>query len=107
MFSRLDGGIQLNSLTKELGIPVEFKEKDNKEILTYMRQQLQDGSVEVSRVKVMLVGPGEVGKTTLAHKLLTDQFSAGQFSMTDGVAMHDWQYGSVDFQLWDLARKCT
>ena len=50
----------------------------------------------------MLVGPGEVGKTTLAHKLLTDQFSAGQFSMTDGVAMHDWQYGSVDFQLWDF-----
>lgn len=50
----------------------------------------------------MFLGPGEVGKTTLVHKLTTDEFSVSRNDRTDGVEMHDWRHGSVDFQLWDF-----
>jgi len=42
-------------------------------------------------MRVMLVGPGNAGKTTLIHRLMTGEFTAGQFAMTDGVSMNEWK----------------
>jgi GTPase SAR1 family protein len=54
-------------------------------------------------MRVMIVGPGDAGKTTLVHRLLTDEFSARQFSMTDGVSMKEWQPTSeTKISLWDF-----
>jgi GTPase SAR1 family protein len=42
-------------------------------------------------MRVMITGPGDAGKTTLVHRLLTEEFSPRQFSMTDGVSMREWR----------------
>ena len=101
LYSELEG-IELSRFTQELNIPVEFSTKDNHNILRYLRQQLEDVTVEVKRVKVMLVGPGEVGKTTLVHRLKTGAFQPAEFPMTDGIEMQEWKHEDVDFQLWDF-----
>src|SRR3546814_2639386 len=56
---------------------------------------------EVNRVKVMVVGPGEAGKTTLVNRLKTDEFLSSA-SMTDGIAVNDWQHDNVQFYFWDF-----
>lgn len=42
------------------------------------------------RMKVMFVGPGAAGKSTLVHRILTGDFNPGQFQLTDGVSMKEW-----------------
>eukprot|EP01032_Pedospumella_encystans_P013306 gene13306-15328_t len=95
-------GVDLKLHAQALDLPVEFQDKSNEEILLYLKQKREDVLVSVSRMRVMLVGPGEAGKTTLAHKLISNRFTQGEFSITDGVEMREWHHGNVMFQLWDF-----
>jgi GTPase SAR1 family protein len=67
--------------------------------------------VELSRQRVMIVGPGNAGKSTLVHRLMTGAFTPNQFSMTDGVSMKDWVLKTtpegapvteIHLSLWDF-----
>jgi hypothetical protein len=42
-------------------------------------------------MKIMVVGPGTAGMTTLVHRILTGEFTPGQFTMTDGISMKEWK----------------
>jgi internalin A len=54
-------------------------------------------------MRIMIVGPGNVGKTTLVQRLLHDDFDPGQFSMTDGVSMKEWKLDAdTNLSLWDF-----
>jgi GTPase SAR1 family protein len=54
-------------------------------------------------MRVMIVGPGAAGKTTLVERLLTDEFSTRQFSMTDGVSIKEWKPApEMNLSLWDF-----
>jgi GTPase SAR1 family protein len=70
-------------------LPSEFSQRSNKEILDYLRELLREPKTEVFRMKVMLVGPGEAGKTTLLNHLLKGEFVPSE-GMTDGVSMRTW-----------------
>ena len=63
--------------TQELDLPPEFADKSNDEIIAFLRERAQGGEVEVRRVKALLLGPGEAGKTTLLHRLATGYHRAG------------------------------
>ncbi len=75
------------------------------EILNYW-QQLKSGKVRpLNEAKLLLVGQGSVGKTSLINRLLNDTFDSNE-SQTDGLAVHDWQIhvNSKDIRLnvWDF-----
>jgi hypothetical protein len=96
-------GIDLNKYLQVLSLPDEFSRSSNKEILAYLKELNSSSSAEICRMRVMIVGPGDAGKTTLVERLLTDEFSPGQFSMTDGVSMKEWKpIPEVNLSLWDF-----
>eukprot|EP00604_Paraphysomonas_vestita_P004296 CAMPEP_0174825456 /NCGR_PEP_ID=MMETSP1107-20130205/42770_1 /TAXON_ID=36770 /ORGANISM="Paraphysomonas vestita, Strain GFlagA" /LENGTH=196 /DNA_ID=CAMNT_0016057081 /DNA_START=186 /DNA_END=776 /DNA_ORIENTATION=- len=77
--------IQLNKYYLELDLPQEFSKQSNENILAFLKERKRSGENEVFRVRCMVVGPPAVGKTTLIHKLIKNEFIESQFSMTDGV----------------------
>ena len=95
-------GVDLSLYVDDWNNSVDFLNRDNADIIAYLRNIKGDTLIETSRVKVMLVGPGEAGKTTLVHKLMTNKFKHNQFEMTDGVDMHTWLCEGIEFQLWDF-----
>jgi hypothetical protein len=93
----------LNKHLQVLSLPDELSKSSNQEILAYLRELKSSPSAEICRMRVMIVGPGDAGKTTLVQRLLTDQFSARQFSMTDGVSMKEWRpTPEMNLSLWDF-----
>jgi GTPase SAR1 family protein len=102
MSSHHVSGVDLRKYLQVLSLPQEFSNSSNEEILAYLKE-LKSSSSEICRMRVMIVGPGDAGKTTLVHRLLTDEFSARQFSMTDGVSMKEWQPSpEMKISLWDF-----
>jgi hypothetical protein len=91
--SSLYSGVHLNQHIQTLSLPAEFSSKTNEQILAYLRelQRSHDAPTELFRMRVMITGPGDAGKTTLVHRLLTNEFAPRQFSMTDGVSMKEWR----------------
>ncbi|KXZ44523.1 hypothetical protein GPECTOR_66g251 [Gonium pectorale] len=75
-----------------------------------LRQHAADMATSVRvapRSKVVLVGPGAAGKTTLAHRLVHDEYKAN-IPATDNLKVHDWALKGVEQQpptmlsIWDL-----
>jgi internalin A len=64
------------------------------------------GSRPLSEAKLILVGQGGVGKTSLVNKLTTGSFDHGELS-TDGIAITDWSCvlstgQAVAIHIWDF-----
>ncbi len=75
------------------------------EIFNYWKQ-LQSGEVRpLNEAKLLLVGQGSVGKTSLINRLLNNKFDSNE-SQTDGLEIHDWKIhvNSKDIRLnvWDF-----
>jgi hypothetical protein len=60
-------GIDLR--TADPHLPLELRASDNRHILDFYRDLLRSDAVVSRRVRVMLLGVGGVGKTTLANRL--------------------------------------
>jgi GTPase SAR1 family protein len=72
----------------------EYKGSDNSIMLRHIREKFATHTVRVSRAKIMLVGSGAVGKTTLVHRLASGEFVQTQ-GHTDGVLMSTLQLGEL------------
>uniref|UniRef100_K1PB18 non-specific serine/threonine protein kinase n=1 Tax=Magallana gigas TaxID=29159 RepID=K1PB18_MAGGI len=75
----------------------------------YLRRLLS-GSVECKRTKLMLVGLGEAGKTSLARALQSDDLKSsltGHESITDGIDICTWKTSrdgeEISYSIWDFA----
>jgi GTPase SAR1 family protein len=88
----LASGVPLNEYLDVLQIPDYYSTKDNKEILAYLKELKLSQEINMHRMRIMVVGPGEAGKTTLVHRILTGEFTATQFSRTDGISMNEWEW---------------
>ena len=76
-------GVDLSEVDPHL--PLELHGKDNKEVLNYYRDLLAGTSVVSRRCRVMLLGTGGVGKTTLAHRLVMGSPATHIADVTHGV----------------------
>jgi GTPase SAR1 family protein len=96
-------GLEFKKHIELFSLPNEFSRASNKEILAYLRELHSSPPTKRFRMRLMIVGPGEAGKTTLVQRLLDNTFSPNQFSMTDGVSMKEWNPTSeMNLTLWDF-----
>ncbi|MCK6691573.1 MAG: TIR domain-containing protein [Thermoanaerobaculia bacterium] len=89
--------------------PPEIVQKGNEAVLNYFREQEKSGAVYVREVKLLILGEGGAGKTTLARKLLKGREAAMPLE-TDST--HGIEINALPFQdksgntytahLWDF-----
>ncbi len=92
-----------NSITN---IPLEIlNSEDVKKILNYLRQISTSETRPLHEAKLLLVGQGSVGKTSLIERLIRDKYDKNQ-PQTDGLNVETWnvQINSKDIRLnvWDF-----
>ncbi len=89
-------------------IPIRYTEDFNEEIqqrtLAFLRQ-LWQGSRTLNEAKVILVGQGDVGKTSLVNRLIEDRFDPNE-GKTNGIVIKQWQIqphdAPIQLNLWDF-----
>jgi internalin A len=89
----------------KLGLPSEIAQsKDTQKILAYYFRIIEQRAQPLNEFKLVLVGRGGVGKTTLVHRLVTDKYK--EFKRTPGIKITKWpvQIGGDDVQahVWDF-----
>ena len=77
--------VQLNQYLPELRVPQEYADKDNKEILSFLRERWESGEEALAVTKVIVTGPGEAGKTCLVSRLVRDEYPGSPPPMTNGM----------------------
>lgn len=88
-----------------LGIPDELIScHDAKKILDYYYRINIQESLPLNEFKLVMVGRGGVGKTSLVHKLVTSQYK--EFAQTPGVQITEWRFEInheiVNARIWDF-----
>lgn len=80
----------------QLPIPPEILEKinDPQFVLSYY---FEYGNKPLNEIKLLFVGEGSVGKTSLIQRLLFDTYNPGQ-AKTQGIIINRWQVGGSDGQ---------
>ncbi|CAF0705574.1 unnamed protein product, partial [Brachionus calyciflorus] len=86
--------------------PPEIVKRGMNSIMTFLRRLLS-GSIEFKRTKLMLVGLGEAGKTSLLS-CLKEEILYEKPNVTDGININDWVVNLEDnstltFSMWDFA----
>jgi hypothetical protein len=100
---RLDG---LHLRVVDPDLPLELKGADNATILDYYRDLLSEPSVVSRRCRVMLLGNGGVGKTTLAQRLVTGTpIQPGSTDTTHGVLQRASKQPPLDHALCAFNRR--
>ncbi|KAH3744947.1 leucinerich repeat kinase [Pelomyxa schiedti] len=69
------------------------------DVLLYLDMCAKSGFTRWPRVKVVLVGPENVGKTTLLHRF---QGRTHDGMSTDGIDIQEFQLRNIDFTVWDF-----
>jgi small GTP-binding protein len=85
--------------------PIEIASRGLEAIRNYY-YQIEDEKVKVYEAKLLIVGEGAVGKTTLMHRLINNEFNEG-ISTTEGIEIKEFKLkvqGVDNFKinLWDF-----
>jgi internalin A len=84
--------------------PIEIVKKGREAIINYFKS-LEDGKEPLNEVKVLLVGDGEAGKTSLVKRLLGEGFD-GNEHQTQGINIKKWEFKDKDKEIkvnfWDF-----
>ena len=97
----------------QLRIPLEIlgKVEEPQVILNYYFAQLTGNKKPLSEAKIIIVGQGSVGKTSLVNRLLINKFSDNQMK-TEGISVSRWHVDNqsemknlqaiISLNLWDF-----
>ena len=80
----------LETLATALRGPFEVFSKSEKTLDTYKRDIEKSSTRPILEAKIVLVGQGSVGKTSLVNKLLYNQFYS-QEAKTEGISIDRWE----------------
>ena len=107
-------GIEFQPLPPALGqlipdLPAEVASQSNEHIISYLRA-VSNSAVTVYRTKLMLVGYGAVGKTSLLRSLKKEK-QPEQSEATQGITIADWvitrkdgdSEANIQVSCWDFA----
>ena len=85
--------------------PEVIKTENPQNILNYLRQLRQNSVRPLHEAKVLLVGQGSVGKTSLKKQLIHNQFDQNE-SQTDGLEVEYWPIkineNKIRLNVWDF-----
>lgn len=87
--------------------PPEIVRRGKTSVMAYLKR-LSTGSVTCKRTKLMLVGLGEAGKTSLVNSLVESASKAMKKpEITDGIVIKDWTIPLPDqtnltYSIWDF-----
>ncbi|CAD5114014.1 DgyrCDS3176 [Dimorphilus gyrociliatus] len=83
--------------------PREVVNKGLEFIQGYMRKLLE-GSNRCRKTKLILVGLGGAGKTSLVNRMMNDtKEGSTDTNVTDGIIIKKWLLQSVEYSVWDFA----
>lgn len=82
--------------------PMEIVKNGMEEIMNYMKRLLES-SVECKRTKLMVVGLGGAGKTSLINRFLKIDEKNDKPKITDGILIKNWSINSIEYSIWDFA----
>jgi small GTP-binding protein len=87
--------------------PIEIAEKGIDAIREYFRQIRQEGVDHLYEAKLLILGEGGAGKTTLANKVLDSKYELREEDSTKGVDVLQWSFpmeGNRQFRvnIWDF-----
>uniref|UniRef100_A0A914URF5 non-specific serine/threonine protein kinase n=1 Tax=Plectus sambesii TaxID=2011161 RepID=A0A914URF5_9BILA len=93
--------------------PQEVVKRGSDNAISYLRRLLR-GYQECKRTKLMMVGLGGAGKTSLVRALLSNQYQSDGTTaeeITDGIDIAEWNvrvksgqtYDTVNYSIWDFA----
>jgi len=85
--------------------PIEIATQGIKAIRAYYDSLIKETRIPLSEVKVLLVGDGGSGKTSLMKRLLGEPFNPGE-PQTHGINIQDWEINesgtAVHVHFWDF-----
>jgi internalin A len=113
----LDLGLEIDVETKKGGVegiflygnpletpPIEVLKKGKEALRAYFKS-LQEEKILLNEVKVLLVGDGGTGKTSLMKRLLRQKFDKNE-PLTHGIHINHWQIKpgkeKIHARLWDF-----
>ncbi|MBS9773466.1 MAG: leucine-rich repeat domain-containing protein, partial [Trichodesmium erythraeum GBRTRLIN201] len=87
--------------------PIEIATKGIQEIRDYFQQEREKGIDYIYEAKLLIVGEGGAGKTTLANKILDQNYQLKDEDTTKGIEVHQYKFQTKnqnDFQIniWDF-----
>jgi hypothetical protein len=84
--------------------PLEIVEKGKNAIIEYF-DSLEDNKLLLNEVKVLLVGEGSAGKTSLVNRIIDNEFDL-QESQTQGINIQKWMVSKnnkkIQVNFWDF-----
>ncbi|HRI28790.1 MAG TPA: COR domain-containing protein, partial [Chitinophagales bacterium] len=96
----------LNLHNNRFAIPDEVLERDPADIIQYLTDlQLSKNTKPLHEAKVIFLGAGAVGKTSLIKRLIDDDFNPNE-PITDGIQIKDWEVmnngNPIRLHVWDF-----
>ena len=87
--------------------PIEIAEKGIEAIREYFQQIEQEGTDYLYEAKLLIIGEGGAGKTSLANKIQNQNYQLRDEDSTKGIEVHQWKFQTAnqhDFQMniWDF-----
>jgi internalin A len=88
-------------------LPPEIRSGGVRAILNFCRQQLEGETDQIYEAKLLIIGEGGAGKTTLAKKIQSSDYQLKEEDSTQGIDVIQWQF-SLDngkefrVNIWDF-----
>ncbi len=94
----------LDALKQRVELPPEIKEQGHLAIIRYLESLQREGEKRLKEVKVVFLGDGGAGKTSLVNKILDPQADLAEDEKpTPGVDIHRWELEEeIQAHLWDF-----
>jgi internalin A len=90
-----------------LSLPPEIREKNCRVIIDFYRQKLEQETDQLYEAKLLIIGEGGAGKTTLTKKIQSSDYQLQEEDSTQGIDIIQWQFlldNGKEFRvnIWDF-----